>query len=220
MRRRTFWIIVGLPLALINVAASTAAALPVVRELSHAHLQGWIGTNAVLHLPSWFNEGLAVMVSGGGGAELVSEEEARTAIQRGEQIAIDDAGSLQSLSGIRFDRVPAKTAPSWYPVVLAYRQAGLFVNYLRESDGSAFDGMMKAILDGRPFVQAVDASYHQDVRSLWQKFVQTVAERKRLPATHAVFAVFNPSRDSTASRIMNFWILPVTVIGNSSTNST
>ena len=62
--------------------------------------------------------------------------------------------------------------------MLAYRQAGLFVNYLRESDGSAFDGMIKAILDGRPFAQAVDASYHQDVRSLWQKFVQTGAERK------------------------------------------
>ena len=37
---------------------------------------------------------------------------------------------------------------------------------------------------------------------------------------HAVFAVFNPSRASTVSRIMNFWIFPVTVIGNSSTNST
>ena len=37
---------------------------------------------------------------------------------------------------------------------------------------------------------------------------------------HAVFAAFNPSRCSTASRITNFWILPVTVIGNSSTNST
>jgi hypothetical protein len=36
---------------------------------------------------------------------------------------------------------------------------------------------------------------------------------------HAVFAAFNPSRASTASRIRNFWILPVTVIGNSSTNS-
>ena len=171
MRRRTFWIIVGLPLALINVAASTAAALPVVRELSHAHLQGWIGTNAVLHLPSWFNEGLAVMVSGGGCAELVSEEEARTAIQRGEQIAIDDAGSLQSLSGIRFDRVPAKTAPSWYPVVLAYREAGMFVGYLRESDGPAFDRMMAAILDGRPFAEAVTVGYHDNVRSLWQKFI-------------------------------------------------
>ena len=37
---------------------------------------------------------------------------------------------------------------------------------------------------------------------------------------HAVFAAFNPSRASTASRIKNFWIFPVTVIGNSSTNST
>ena len=37
---------------------------------------------------------------------------------------------------------------------------------------------------------------------------------------HAVFAAFNPSFASTASRIKNFWIFPVTVIGNSSTNST
>jgi len=65
-------------------------------ELSHAHIQGWIGETAyVLRLPNWFKEGLAVMVSEGGGAELVSEEEARAAIERGEQITIDDAGSLQ-----------------------------------------------------------------------------------------------------------------------------
>jgi len=37
---------------------------------------------------------------------------------------------------------------------------------------------------------------------------------------HAVFAAFNPSLASTTSRITNFWIFPVTVIGNSSTNST
>jgi hypothetical protein len=141
-------------------------------ELSHAHLQGWIGVNGFIHLPSWFREGLAVMVSGGGGAELVGEVEARAAIQRGEQITIDDTGSLQSL-GIRFDRAPATTNPSWYPVVLAYRQAGMFVNYLREQDAPAFARMMNAILDGRPFVEAVDAAYHQDVHALWQKFAKT-----------------------------------------------
>ena len=43
---------------------------------------------------------------------------------------------------------------------------------------------------------------------------------EREVAPHAVFAAFNPSRASTASRITNFWIFPVTVIGNSSTNST
>ena len=35
----------------------------------------------------------------------------------------------------------------------------------------------------------------------------------------AVFARFSPSFCSTTSRMMNFWTLPVTVIGNSATNS-
>jgi hypothetical protein len=148
-------------------------------ELSHAHIQGWIGENAYIHLPKWFKEGLAVTVSGGGGAEAVSEEEARAAMQRGEQIGIDDAGGLKDLlADIRFDRVPTTTAPSWYPIVLAYREAGMFVNYLRESDGPAFDHMMSAILDGRAFAEAVDAGYHDDVRSLWQQFVKSSADRK------------------------------------------
>lgn len=147
-------------------------------ELSHAHIQGWIGGNGYIHLPNWFKEGLAVMASKGGGAEFVSEEEARAAIQRGERIAIDDAGGFQNLSDIRFDRTPAKTTPSWYPVVLAYRQAGIFVNYLRESDGPAFDRMMNAILDGRAFAKAVDVGYHDDVHSLWQQFVKSSADRK------------------------------------------
>jgi hypothetical protein len=106
---------------------------------------------------------------------LVSEEEARSAIQRGEQIAIDEAGSLQNLADIRFDRAPVKTTPSWYPVVLAYRQAGMFVNYLRESDQPAFDRTMSAILDGRVFTVAMDVGYHDDVRSLWQQFVKAAS---------------------------------------------
>jgi hypothetical protein len=141
-------------------------------ELSHAHIQGWIGAMAYVRLPNWFKEGLAVMVSAGGGAELVSEEEARAAIQRGEQIVIDDAGSLQNLADVRLEIAPIKTAP-WYPVVLAYRQAGMFVNYLRESDGPAFDRMMNAILDGRTFAEAVTTGYRDDVRSLWQKFIES-----------------------------------------------
>ena len=147
-------------------------------ELSHAHIQGWIGALAYIHLPNWFREGLAVMVSGGGGAELVSEQEARAAIQRGERIAVDDAGSLQNLVNVRLERAPAKPSSFWYPVVLAYRQAGMFVTYLHESDERAFARMMNAILDGRPFAEAVTASYHEDIQSLWKKFAQISTERK------------------------------------------
>ncbi len=141
-------------------------------ELSHAHIQGWIGGYAYLYLPNWFKEGLAVMVSGGGGAELVSEEEARAAIQRAEKIVINDAESLRNLSDLRVEKEPANRPP-WYPVVLAYREAGMFVNYLRESDGSAFDRMMTAILDDHPLAEAVAIGYHDNVRSLWEKFIKS-----------------------------------------------
>jgi hypothetical protein len=147
-------------------------------ELSHAHIQGWIGGNAYVHLPNWFKEGLAVMVSGGGGAELVSEEEAYAAIQRGEQIAIDEAGTLQNLVGVRFERPPANVPAPWYPAVLAYRQAGMFATYLHDSDAPAFSRLMNAILDGGSFAEAIAVAYHEDIRSLWKKFVQNSAERK------------------------------------------
>lgn len=153
--------------------------LPVIltHELSHAHIYGWIGRIGYVRLPNWFKEGLGVMVSGGGGAELVSEEEARVAMQRGEQIVIDDAGSLSKWIDVRLERAPANK-PAWYPVALAYRQAGIFVTYLRESNGPAFGNMMNAILDGRSFAEAMSVGYHEDVQSLWQKFAQTNAERK------------------------------------------
>jgi hypothetical protein len=146
-------------------------------ELSHAHIAGWISMSALVQLPNWFKEGLAVMVSEGGGAEFVSEEEARAAIERGERIAIDDAGSLSTLLlGVRFERAPPGATPS-HQIVMAYRQAGMFVSYLHDSDGPGFARMMNAILDGRPFVEAVDAGYHQDVHALWQAFAQTSAGR-------------------------------------------
>jgi len=138
-------------------------------ELSHAHIQGWIDEYAYLCLPSWFKEGLAVMISAGGGAELVSEDEARAAIQHGEKIVIDDAGSLSKSTEVRLEKEP-ENRPSWYPIVLAYREAGMFANYLRESDRPAFDRLMNAVLDGRPLVEAVSLGYHDDPRSLWEKF--------------------------------------------------
>jgi hypothetical protein len=140
-------------------------------EMSHAHLQGYISTVAWVRLPNWFKEGLAVMVSGGGGAELVDEQEARAAIERGEHIVINDTGSFKNLSEIAFQRAPARATAS-HRTVMAYRQAGMFVGFLHDSDTPGFARMMNAILDGRPFVEALDAAYHQDVQSLWQQFAQ------------------------------------------------
>jgi hypothetical protein len=157
-----------------TLASGQHRRLPAIltHELSHAHIQGWVGLLAEIRIPNWFKEGLAVMVSGGGGAEFVSEQEARAAVARGERIAIDDSQSLTTLmDGIRFER-PPEGSPS-HRTVMAYRQAGMFVSWLHDTDSAGFDRMMKAILDRHPFVEAVDAGYRQNVHTLWQKFSET-----------------------------------------------
>jgi hypothetical protein len=112
------------------------------------------------------------MLSDGGGAELVNGNEARAAIQRGEKIVIDEASSLSKSTEVRLEKEP-ENRPPWYPVVLTYREAGMFVNYLRESDRPGFDRMLNAILDDRPFTEAVTIGYHDNVRSLWEKFIKS-----------------------------------------------
>jgi len=140
-------------------------------ELSHAHLQGWISPSAYIHLPNWFKEGLAVMISGDGGAEFVSEVEARNAMRRGDRIVIESEGSARNLTAIRFEN-PAQTSDG-SRVMMGYRQAGLFVTFLHDRDAAGFARMMAAIFDRRQFADAVMAGYGRDLRTLWIDFLRS-----------------------------------------------
>jgi hypothetical protein len=142
-------------------------------ELSHAHIRSWISEITYIRLPNWFKEGLAVAVSRGGGAESVSESQAMAAIQRGDHIAIAGSGSLLELSGVKFEH---EQPYSPFRFELAYRQAGMFVSYLRDADPSGFARMINSILDGRQFEEAVAAGYQENLHSLWLRFVQTGAK--------------------------------------------
>ncbi len=139
-------------------------------EMSHAHLQSWISALAYIHLPNWFKEGLAVMVSGGGGAEFVSETEARKAIRRSDRIAMESEGSWRNLTGIKFEN-PSVT-PAGLRAMMGYRQAGLFVTFLRDKDAAGFARTMAAVFDGRQLAEAVMAGYGRDLWSLWADFLR------------------------------------------------
>jgi hypothetical protein len=145
-------------------------------ELSHAHLQSWISQLTFIHLPNWFKEGLGVMVSGGGGAEGVSEREARDAIRRGDHIAVESAGSVLNLAAVKFARPSEETDSSSFRIQMAYRQAGLFVAFLHDTDPTGFARMMNAVLDGHPFAEAITAGYRTDLQALWARFVQALGE--------------------------------------------
>jgi hypothetical protein len=139
-------------------------------ELSHAHLAGWMGTLATVSLPNWFKEGLAVTVSDGGGAERVSAAQAREAICRGDRIAIDESGSPFHLTSLEFEKAP-NIPQDAMRVEMAYRQAGLFVTYLRDTDAAAFNRMMQDIEERRPLKEAVATAYGTNLHVLWSRFI-------------------------------------------------
>jgi len=142
-------------------------------EMSHAHIRTWIPELSALRLPQWFREGLAVMVSGGGGAEGVSEVQARDAVRRGDHIAIQSSNSLFNLGAIRLAH-PPEIPDTSFRIQMGYRQAGMFVTFLHESDPDGFGRMMNAILDDHPFVEAVATGYGTDLQTLWLRFVQAM----------------------------------------------
>lgn len=154
--------------------SSQRRRLPAIltHELSHAHLRSWMSQLSVMRLPQWFKEGLGVMVSGGGGAEGVSEFQARDAILRGDHIAIESSSSLFNLAVVRFAQ-PPEIPDTSSRKLMAYRQAGMFVAFLHDTNPAGFASMMNAIIDDRPFAEAVTTGFGTDLQTLWLRFVQT-----------------------------------------------
>ncbi|MGB5087212.1 MAG: hypothetical protein WBO09_22070, partial [Methylocystis silviterrae] len=101
-------------------------------ELSHVHLSGWRPLGAP-RPPQWFTEGLAVMASHGGGAEGVSDENAAQAIRDGYRVVLDERRWID-FARLAFEREPPRD-PKLDALTqrqrLAYRQAGMFVGWLR-----------------------------------------------------------------------------------------
>ncbi len=57
---------------------------------------------------------------------------------------------------------------------LYYRQAGLFVHFLRTFNRTAFDNSFKKIIGGEDFLDAIHDSYQADIYTLWNKFLDGV----------------------------------------------
>jgi len=158
------------------------ARLPGVltHELSHTHLFGWRSSLFSARPPSWFTEGLAVMVSDGGGAEGVSEVEAAEALRKGYAIVVMDDGLWRDFASIRFEIEPPHD-PSRDDFIsfrqrLAYRQAGMFVAWLRERDPDAFVKLLRRIENGESFRDSFHVSYAANPLEPWQNFVSHLSK--------------------------------------------
>jgi hypothetical protein len=138
----------------------------ITHELSHVHLRQYIGTwRYWTEVPGWFHEGLAVEVSGGGGAEKVSDEQAITAIRSGNYF-IPRAGS--SLLGHKY------ASDYGLKHQMYYRQSNLFVRYLMNQNPEAFKEVFLALIGGTSFKEVWALKYSKSITVLWQEFLNHI----------------------------------------------
>jgi hypothetical protein len=139
--------------------------LYLAHELSHLHLEQQISKWKFARLPAWFKEGLATYVSGGGGAQTVTESEAIEAIKAGEHFEPHETGSI-------FFR---KYGHHWgLSPQMFYRQSMMFVAYLKHSDEQKYHGLLLSIQDGACFSDAFHDAFHASLSELWQEFLSDI----------------------------------------------
>lgn len=141
-------------------------------ELSHVHFFGWRARHAP-RPPQWFAEGLAVFASNGGAAEGVGDAEATQAIRDGYAATLDER-PWSDFAAIGFAREPPPN-PALGVIAgrqrLAFRQAALFVGWLRARDAAAFARLLRALESGAPFAPAFAAQFAAAPDALWRDFL-------------------------------------------------
>jgi hypothetical protein len=142
-------------------------------ELSHEHLLSLLGALEFQRIPAWFKEGLAVMASGGGGAQRVSVAEASRAIAAGQIIETPDETYLIGNSPL--EAAAWQDGDIYRRVHMGYRQAGMFVAHLNGKDPAAFKNLLHRLLSGERFKPAFEASFGSSVAGNWQSFAAAAA---------------------------------------------
>jgi len=153
--------VVNQRLFVTKLAKSTLPAL-LQHELSHLHLEQKLGMyHHHSEIPAWFQEGLAVFVSDGAGAEKVSFASAIKALRSDKSITPNDKRSLL---------FPKKAAQFGLKNSMFYAQTGIFMKYLHQQNPVKFKRLVLNIAGGRPFAQTITSIYGRPLKELWWAF--------------------------------------------------
>jgi len=131
-----------------------------VHELSHLHLGQRLG-HYTMRIPVWFHEGLASLAAASGGADLVTEDDARRAIAAGEYFLPDPA----------HDETRRKYAEQWQlRISMLYRQSMMLLEDLRAASEERFRVLLVSLQERVPFDDAFNAAFGASALELAQRF--------------------------------------------------
>ena len=136
-------------------------------EKSHLHLYHQLGLLKMRNLPAWFKEGLATLVSDGGGAQTVSKNEAIESIVTGKHFIPTSGGYF----GFFNQKSSDDNALSHH---MRYRQYMIFVSFIKNKDEEKFKSFLLSIQDGVNLSQSIEKSYDTTLDQLWQNFIKNI----------------------------------------------
>jgi hypothetical protein len=140
-----------------------------LHELSHLHLRQHLGFRAFRgHVPSWFHEGLADLVSGAGG-ESVPESDAISSIRSGRGLNPEASGHLWSLRRINDNGLGGP---------MFHRQSQMFLRYIRDRDPGVFQRFLEDLLEERELAGPFETHFGLGTREMWQEFVASLQDSR------------------------------------------
>lgn len=143
-----------------------------VHEMSHLHMGQYLG-HYTMSIPVWFHEGLASLAAEGGGADLVTDDDAWRAALASRHFLADE----QHLPWQR------RHAQNWgLSISVFYRQSMLFLAHLRAQDPQQFVALLNRLQDGVGFDEAFAQTYQANPNRLALAFFGCADAR--LPADH------------------------------------
>lgn len=150
-------------------ADSDALAEVTTHELTHYLFYTYLGEKAhLVNVPLWFREGVATFVADGGADYTRGRDVAdRMSIAEKEAYLAGDTNFWFASKDPR-DALNKKGTANW----LLYRVGASFVHYLHDSQPDRFDKLIKLLLSGTDFSDAVAVSYGRNIGGLRNEFSQ------------------------------------------------
>lgn len=139
----------------------------IYHEYVHSLMFQYLGSIGYFKIPIWFHEGLATLVSNGGGSGDISDTAAFREILKGKHFYPYDNFLISFLFN---NHLPS----AW----IAYRQYMVFTEYIKKSNPVAFNAIVQSIFEKKSFSKSYNVAYGKNVDALWNTFVNSLKNKE------------------------------------------
>ena len=136
-------------------------------ELTHYLFYTHLGEKAHIEgIPLWFREGIAEFVANGGADYTAGKEVLGLMSHKEREAYLSGKLNFWFFTQNAVDAVTKDGVVNW----LLYRVGALFVHFIHDSNPQEFDKLIKSLLSGIEFGEALQKSYGKDTESLLKEF--------------------------------------------------